>query len=53
LLIGGDADPANPASIPEAELAGWKQREHVTFLGHIAEHREIVARWAARHAGPD
>jgi glycosyltransferase involved in cell wall biosynthesis len=46
LLIAGDADPANPASIPEAELAGWKQREHVTFLGHIADVRDV---WRKAH----
>jgi glycosyltransferase involved in cell wall biosynthesis len=46
LLIAGDADPANPASIPESELAAWKKREHVTFLGHIPDVREV---WSKAH----
>lgn len=46
LLIAGDADPANPASIPEAELAKWRQRERVTFLGHVADIRDV---WRRAH----
>lgn len=46
LLIAGDADTANRACIPEAELAAWKQREHVAFLGHVADVREV---WRRAH----
>jgi glycosyltransferase involved in cell wall biosynthesis len=46
LLIAGDADPANPACIPEAELAAWKTREHVSFLGHVSDVREV---WRRAH----
>jgi glycosyltransferase involved in cell wall biosynthesis len=46
LLIAGDADPANPASIPESELTAWKRREHVSFLGHVTDAREV---WRKAH----
>jgi glycosyltransferase involved in cell wall biosynthesis len=46
LLIAGDTDPANPASISEAELAAWKRREHVSFIGHVSDVREV---WSKAH----
>ena len=32
LLIAGEPDPANPASIPKTTLAEWKKRPGLTFL---------------------
>jgi glycosyltransferase involved in cell wall biosynthesis len=46
LLIAGDADPANPASIPESQLSEWRKREHVSFLGHISNVRDV---WSKAH----
>ncbi len=46
LLIAGDVDPANPACIVEGELAAWKKRPHVSFLGHVAEVRDV---WRRAH----
>jgi glycosyltransferase involved in cell wall biosynthesis len=46
LLIAGDPDPANPASIPPALLAQWRQRPGVEFLGHVPDIRTV---WAAAH----
>ena len=46
LLIAGQADPANPASIPDAEIQSWARRPNVTLLGHVADVRQV---WAAAH----
>ena len=46
LLIAGQIDPANPASIPDAEIASWKGRPGVTLLGHVNDVREV---WARAH----
>ena len=46
LLIAGQADPANPASIGEAEIDSWKRRPGVTLLGHVNDVREV---WAKAH----
>jgi glycosyltransferase involved in cell wall biosynthesis len=46
LLIGGETDPANPASIPSAEIDGWKQRPGVEAPGHI---EDIAKFWASAH----
>ena len=46
LLLAGEADPANPASIPPKEIASWKAREGVEVLGQVADIREV---WAAAH----
>src|SRR4029079_1698267 len=45
LLIAGDPDPANPASIPLAEIESWRQRG-VEVLGHVAD---IGKFWASAH----
>ncbi len=45
LLIAGEADPANPASIPQAEIESWRQVDGVTLLGH-ADVREV---WRQAH----
>ena len=46
LLLAGEADPANPASIPPKEIASWKAREGVEVLGQVADIRDV---WAEAH----
>lgn len=46
LLLAGEPDRANPASIPPDEIASWKAREGVEVLGQVADIREV---WAAAH----
>jgi glycosyltransferase involved in cell wall biosynthesis len=46
LLLAGDRDPANPASVTEKELEEWRQRPNVDFLGHVSD---IGAVWARAH----
>jgi glycosyltransferase involved in cell wall biosynthesis len=46
LLVAGDRDPANPASVTEAQLAQWRQRPNVEFLGHVADIRSV---WSRAH----
>jgi len=46
LLVAGEPDPANPASIPPEEIVSWNAREGVEVLGHVADIREV---WAAAH----
>lgn len=46
LLIAGDGDPANPASIDEREVDGWRSKPGVTLLGFIEDVSEV---WARAH----
>jgi glycosyltransferase involved in cell wall biosynthesis len=46
LLLAGEADPANPASIPAGTLAEWRSRPGVQLLGHVGDIRSV---WAAAH----
>ncbi len=46
LLIAGEPDPANPASISPAEIEVWRRRPGVELLGHVADIRSV---WAAAH----
>jgi glycosyltransferase involved in cell wall biosynthesis len=46
LLLAGDPDPANPASVAPNLLAQWRQRPGVEFLGHVPDIRTV---WAAAH----
>ncbi len=46
LLIAGQADPANPASIGEAEIESWKRKPNVELLGHVNDVRAV---WARAH----
>jgi glycosyltransferase involved in cell wall biosynthesis len=46
LLIAGEPDPANPASIAPALLEQWRRRPGVEFLGHVPDIRTV---WAAAH----
>ena len=43
LLIAGQADPANPASIPEAEIQSWGSKPNVNLLGHVNDVRHVCA----------
>ena len=45
-LLAGEPDPANPASIPQAEIDSWKQIDGIDLLGHIDDIREV---WAKSH----
>jgi glycosyltransferase involved in cell wall biosynthesis len=46
LLIAGNPDPANPASVSQQEVDEWNKRPGVTWLGHI---REIQSLWKRCH----
>ena len=46
LLLAGEPDPANPASIPAEEIAAWKLRSGVEVLGHVPDIRTV---WARAH----
>jgi glycosyltransferase involved in cell wall biosynthesis len=46
LLLAGDPDPANPASVAPALLTQWRQRPGVEFLGHVPDIRTV---WTAAH----
>lgn len=46
LLVAGDRDPANPASIAIETLERWKERPGVAFAGHVSDIHRI---WAASH----
>ena len=45
LLIAGQPDPANPASIPTDEIDSWR-RPGVEILGHVSD---ICALWSEAH----
>ena len=46
LLIAGNPDPANPASVSLQEVNEWAQRPGVTWLGHI---KDISSLWRRCH----
>jgi glycosyltransferase involved in cell wall biosynthesis len=46
LLIAGTPDPANPASVTEAEAESWNKELGVTWLGHVSD---IAGLWARAH----
>jgi glycosyltransferase involved in cell wall biosynthesis len=46
LLIAGDIDPVNPASIPPQEVAEWGRRTGIEVLGHVADVRDV---WRGAH----
>src|SRR6185437_13297405 len=45
LLIAGDPDPANPASIPPAEIDEWRRQPGADVLGHVP----VASVWAKAH----
>jgi glycosyltransferase involved in cell wall biosynthesis len=46
LLIAGEPDPANPASISTEDIEAWKRRSGIVMLGHVPAIRDV---WAAAH----
>lgn len=46
LLIAGTPDPANPASVTDAEASSWNSEPGITCLGHV---RDVVDLWADAH----
>ncbi len=46
LLIAGESDPANPASIPAAEIEAWRAKPGVELLGQVGD---IAGVWARAH----
>ena len=46
LIIRGDPDPANPASVSRDEVESWTRRPGITWLGHVDN---IVTLWRAAH----
>lgn len=46
LLIAGLPDPANPASVTDAEAATWNKEPGITCLGHVGD---IAGLWARAH----
>ena len=46
LLIAGTPDPANPASVTEAEAKSWNEQPGVAWLGHVDD---IACLWAQAH----
>ena len=46
LLIAGTPDPANPASVTEAEARSWNGEPGIARLGHVAD---IAGLWARAH----
>ena len=46
LLIAGERDPANPASIPRNEIESWRRRPGVELLGHVGDIRTV---WSDAH----
>jgi glycosyltransferase involved in cell wall biosynthesis len=46
LVVAGDVDPANPASISASELADWARDPNIRWAGHVKDVAEI---WAQAH----
>ena len=46
LLIAGNPDPANPASVSLQEVNKWTQRPGITWLGHV---QDISSLWRRCH----
>ena len=46
LVIAGNPDPANPASVSREEVEGWAKRPGITWLGHIDD---IARLWRMAH----
>jgi glycosyltransferase involved in cell wall biosynthesis len=46
LLIAGNPDPANPASVSVEEVNEWTQRPGITWLGHV---KDIASLWRRCH----
>ena len=46
LLIAGTPDPANPASVTDAEARSWNDQPGIAWLGHVGD---IAGFWAKVH----
>jgi glycosyltransferase involved in cell wall biosynthesis len=46
LLIAGNPDPANPASVSAQEVDEWSRRPGITWLGHV---KDITSLWRQCH----
>ncbi len=46
LLLAGEIDPANPASISMDEVESWRCLPNISVLGHVADVRDV---WARAH----
>jgi glycosyltransferase involved in cell wall biosynthesis len=46
LLIAGNPDPANPASVALKEVDEWTKRPGITWLGHV---KDIASLWKRCH----
>ena len=46
LLIAGTSDPANPASVTEAEAKSWNTEAGIAWLGYVDD---IVSFWSKAH----
>jgi glycosyltransferase involved in cell wall biosynthesis len=46
LLIAGNPDPANPASVSLQEVNEWTRRPSITWLGHV---KDIASLWKRCH----
>ncbi len=46
LLIAGEPDPANPASVSLQEAQRWNARPGITWLGHV---EDITSLWRSSH----
>jgi glycosyltransferase involved in cell wall biosynthesis len=46
LFIAGTPDPANPASVSQAEAKSWNERPGVAWLGHVDD---IAGFWGRAH----
>src|SRR5262249_26573753 len=46
LIIAGNPDPANPASVSLGEVEQWITRPGITWLGHIDD---IISLWRSCH----
>lgn len=44
LVIAGTTDPANPASVSDAEVNNWRSEAGIILLGHVADIRELWRR---------
>lgn len=42
-MVAGDPDPGNPVSVSPEELARWKARGSIDFLGHVGDMPGLLA----------
>jgi glycosyltransferase involved in cell wall biosynthesis len=42
LLLAGDPDPDNPASIPETQLKAWDDEPGIDWLGYVEDVRDVL-----------